>query len=1040
MGDITIMIERTIQRSNYLRSTPFAPFALPTLMSRPDIPSLLNWRALLTGFTIDPLQPNEPPSLDFDKSQTEHLERLGTIGCPITFEFDVDSVIFLASDLGVFRHDVEWSFRPSYIRAKQQNQYIKFPGVDLTKDKCILACSDGRWNCHIFFSKMPSSYASMDGNVVHSNSQHLDDYAMQIWTDRILLPALSAVCSNGRRHHYPFTFQEVQTKSNVKSEISIDDATSTRVDTRVPIASHLLHPLWEKILEFSSDVPDTQLPRDAFSDLRIVVSNHSMKLSGIGKTSFSQVRRAFMKDFDYRWDNEFIDTEHFWVDLGFERFSSGPTGTTVLRKQSCNRRWADMLRDPVTRLPDSIEVTEYPWAGTYAGSIMVNTKPHNRLRIGGLGPCKAYNVIKEQYASQMKGHHLFQDPGLEALAYSEEHLLSLGTKRKGQGRWPSKLSRPILCRHLQNAKNRTVAPLKSTKHCDFGDRQEWRLRLHLFLALPEQLSTELETEYAEAASWPETSHSNYWLLSTLDVNKFRLAEANRWLVALECVIAAAAPESGTSKVLPLAQQELNSLVATAMARLLRLSLGCLNPALFPSLWLGKRWVKSRFSNSFRHNTLQHTPTFQRRQGLNLGESVRQHGMMWIPPELGIWEAQVPTFRVARYPHLEINVNMIRASLGVSSSTLKAMTKEARIREFTRNRALALSTLHYAHDPEFKAFCVVLVQMCVQSYNLALWAEVQERWLTQASPEDTTVAAFDQVCKRTQLSQSGLEVISFDSLDTYLGKTGLAAIDMFNISFAKKRSNSTHFPSWHDHSWAGRVAPLFRCARLQPNWAKNTLYVRKYDEIVTILIEQCANGLSPAADYLQTFERSIPSIAGRYMQAILHYDYDKGITVAKSSKHNSQATQDMRNTNTLLSRTKWVFPRFANQDISKYAINNGTTVRKDISADEAIMIATRLQVLTEPDRKYKATSTTISAGYPPRPMLYRGSNVGLPDKMVQLISYIDEAETWISEEMSRTLCTSTSDVESETDWPPHPETEQVSDRTDMSDTDVDFLSD
>jgi len=57
---------------------------------------------------------------------------------------------------------------------------------------------------------------------------------------------------------------------------------------------------------------------------------------------------------------------------------------------------------------------------------------------------------------------------------------------------------------------------------------------------------------------------------------------------------------GTNEVLAATEQEFNSLVSTAMARILRLSLGSLNPEVLLYLWLGKRWVKSEFQNQFRN--------------------------------------------------------------------------------------------------------------------------------------------------------------------------------------------------------------------------------------------------------------------------------------------------------------------------------------------------------------------------------------------------------------------------------------------------------
>lgn len=159
-----------------------------------------------------------------------------------------------------------------------------------------------------------------------------------------------------------------------------------------------------------------------------------------------------------------------------------------------------------------------------------------------------------------------------------------------------------------------------------------------------------------------------------------------------------------------------------MARLLRLSLGCLNPNELPSLWLGKRWVKSRFQNSFRDNKLLPSRILQRRQGLNLGEAVQQYNMAWIPRNLAFWSARVPLFQVERYPNLDIGVNSLRATLQVSSSQLQGSKEDSQIREYLRLLLRDADTLDRAQEsgsPEHIDvvwMILVLIEMCVQAYS------------------------------------------------------------------------------------------------------------------------------------------------------------------------------------------------------------------------------------------------------------------------------------------------------------------------------------
>ncbi|KAH5708173.1 hypothetical protein HBI81_256550 [Parastagonospora nodorum] len=139
-----------------------------------------------------------------------------------------------------------------------------------------------------------------------------------------------------------------------------------------------------------------------------------MKLSSISKGLFADVRTSFIRDLKRRWNWACVEEDNFWLDLGREEFSEN-TSATYLRKTCCNLKWASALKDPYTKADNSVKITTFPWAGTIAGSIFIDTALCNRLRLGGIGPCKGYNVIKEQHASQMKGLSPWQDPLFETL-------------------------------------------------------------------------------------------------------------------------------------------------------------------------------------------------------------------------------------------------------------------------------------------------------------------------------------------------------------------------------------------------------------------------------------------------------------------------------------------------------------------------------------------------------------------------------------------------------------------------------------------------
>ncbi|KAF1940401.1 hypothetical protein EJ02DRAFT_229402 [Clathrospora elynae] len=297
----------------------------------------------------------------------------------------------MATNLAVFKHQVEWSFRPSYVQTVQPNQHIQFPGADIREHKCLLLCIDGRWECHVYFPHMPLTYTNPTLHVVRSQSQHLDDYAMEIWTNQILLAAMDRVIPSGSRHHYPFSFREIRGKSNVKSEILLDEGMHNRADLRIPVAADLLGPLWTEILERTHTIPDTCLPSNAFQDPVLVIQNQNTKLV-TKKPTFRAVRSAYMLDWQSRWRQEHLVEEHFWVDLGFERFATCGA-TTLLRKRHCNEWWASQLDSLGQNQGSTIKTTWFPWAGTSAGSLTVELLSSNSMRAGGLAYCKGYNVI-----------------------------------------------------------------------------------------------------------------------------------------------------------------------------------------------------------------------------------------------------------------------------------------------------------------------------------------------------------------------------------------------------------------------------------------------------------------------------------------------------------------------------------------------------------------------------------------------------------------------------------------------------------------------
>ncbi|KAF1935658.1 hypothetical protein EJ02DRAFT_484073 [Clathrospora elynae] len=379
------------------------------------------------------------------------------------------------------------------------------------------------------------------------------------------------------------------------------------------------------------------------------------------------------------------------------------------------------------------------------------------------------------------------------MSYTQEQLLKWASLQK-KGRWPSKLSHKLLLHHEQSTKNRIYSALDSTREGSFGDRQEFRILYEVFMLMPQNTSQIIQDSLEDANNNPN-AHRPYWCLSTQDVNNFRIAECNRWVLGLEILASSAECLPGTNQVLPVVEQEINSLMCTAIACILRFSLGCLNPQQFSSIWEGKRWVKSRFRNQYQNTMLQPKASLQRRQGLDIKASVSHYGMIWIPHKLAIWSMPLPIFRIHRYPYLDISINSLRATLHTSSALIKAKTKEGKIREYARICMRTLTSQHPPQHPVVEKLLIVFAQMCVQAYNCSVWSIVEARWQKHVTQDKAKSTTFQEAAGLSKAACQGLEILCFAKLEEYLGENGIG-IEQLEIAFywALDRPSSTTIPT------------------------------------------------------------------------------------------------------------------------------------------------------------------------------------------------------------------------------------------------------
>ena len=884
------------------------PISLPHSLSFYDkLPIRHDWEKLLTGHGLDPDQADipGPPSLNLALSEEEFIQSGRTH--ILSRVFDVDSVLFSPASLAVFRNDVEYSFAPPFSRGKQSNQRIHIPGVQMTQHKCILICQDARWSCIAFFPSMPLEYDDAQGRTIRAQTQHLDDYALQTWTDQVVLPAFDIICDNSRRGDYPGSFKEIKNKAYANSETLKTEGRYNPADLRIPVAAPLLGPLWDQILRLSENITGTLLPPDAFKNPVLFISNHNLKQSSLRSYSFTTTRQRFMEDYNTRWNQDYIVRNLFWLDHGQEIYSNQP-GTTLLRKSKCTTSWAENFTNTGG---SAIRTTHYPWALTEAGSTTVELKKDNPFYIAGVVDGKVYNKIKEQFSTPFKGHTPFQESLFELLSYCEISIRQLARGR-ATGNLPLSNNRQWILKQWQRVKDRISAILIESQQRSFGIRQEVRTVLDFYESLDADMFSNTRLDEIRDSS----GHRPFFILSTEHVNQFRLAECNRWILCVERIIQAAEYIHGTSTTITVQEQQHNSLMCTAAVRILNLSLGCLDPLRIPSVWLGKRWVRGRMSSQLSLPTRRE---WQKRRGLELEEFVRVHGMAWIPHRFGIWAANIPLFNTKRYHHFDIAYNTLTRSWR-GRDNLDNRSKEGRLMEFLGSliaEQQVLPMLQYKRG--MKKLCTVLAEMVIQAYNIWVIHRIEECWRIHAASRVSS-EDFRRAIGLSSDAVNGLEVLSYKSLRTYLVDTGTIR----NISHAYvKATRQPNFPMWASGKWVDRVMPLFDTRRKKnertniPQWMMKTTYWSKTNTLLEFIKSKVRRGEQEWIEDM--FFDQLSLAISTSLHAILHYDFGKASTMAKINKSgNSAATMEDRRQQSVLERLKWMFPKMKAQHAEAFA--------------------------------------------------------------------------------------------------------------------------
>src|SRR5579859_2845826 len=187
--------------------------------------------------------------------------------------------------------------------------------------------------CHVFFPNMV---------VVKKGKTQLTAEQQEIWIDKILLPALRAVCPADVLHHHPRCFAEIQDKTKVRKEVSLGPTAAGKYDLDIHyfIATEYLSALWTKIMHIIKRNAGDKLKE--FSKPFLVLNAYGLKLR-TKRDTLQQSRQAFQDMLKRRFQMEQMDLKQTWVDVAFEDIPV-KKNTTLLHRTDCLKHWVNSMK------------------------------------------------------------------------------------------------------------------------------------------------------------------------------------------------------------------------------------------------------------------------------------------------------------------------------------------------------------------------------------------------------------------------------------------------------------------------------------------------------------------------------------------------------------------------------------------------------------------------------------------------------------------------------------------------------------------------
>lgn len=608
----------------------------------------VDWKGLYGA--DDPLNRGRG-QLNFELSQDEALRRLGG-RISLKRRWDVDSIMFRTTTLGVFNEGAELCFYPPFDRSIRQDPNVSFNGCKIHDCKNLLLAYGGasmiRWDCHLVLPKIQKTSRFDTRQLTHEQ--------MAFWVDEILLPAVRTACDGDKTNHIPRSFEEIHNKAWTRGETTVvnhyqragstDGSVETvglglsRAGKNASIGCYLqqedLEEVWKEVLAIIQRRLASE-SNSKFADFEgcfLVVSSHGTKMATKGRDyTLSSARTKFKMMFERAFDTrpETIPTEDFYIDNGHEITPEKGSGLVLLRKTECLQHLGTSYICQTSGMK-KVSQDNWKWAMTKdAGTTKIVTSKTNSLRTGGLANVKAYNLSKDIFVGLERSLPPFGEVKLEGLAFDADVLnrwLEHNKKGSSQHGGAGPRTRETLLDILRQVKRRVNSALEGLKKEAFGARAEDRMNIELYDLLQDPDSSWLEDITAEGI---EDTHLPFWILPVDHVEAFWRSEIDRWLFGFERQIATVNYKGHEISV---HQQFINSATASIFLRTLHNVASKGNASRPLQLWRSEYEIKDSQSHTQKKGKKIKKI---KRYGLAFEESLKVWGMPFVSMDLLSWE-------------------------------------------------------------------------------------------------------------------------------------------------------------------------------------------------------------------------------------------------------------------------------------------------------------------------------------------------------------------------------------------------------------------